>query len=45
MTGVCNFHTALEAALQAFFEELNNYTIADLIDNKATLRDRLAIPA
>ena len=45
LADVCNFHTALEAALQSFFEELNKYTIADLIENKATLRDRLAIPA
>lgn len=41
--GVCVFHDALKAALQAFFDELNTYTIADLVQNSDTLRERLAI--
>lgn len=42
---ICNLHGALHAALHSFFDELNSYTIADLVENRALLRERLAIPA
>ena len=41
----CRFHDVLDSALQAFFKELNSYTIADLVSNEGELRERLAIPA
>jgi Rrf2 family protein len=33
----CNLSSALRRALQAFFDVLNEYTIADLIDNRASI--------
>ena len=42
---LCRFHDVLNAALSAFFKELDSYTIADLVSNRTQLRDRLAIPA
>jgi Rrf2 family iron-responsive transcriptional regulator len=45
LQGVCRFHDALKAGLQAFFDELNTHTIADLVENSGTLRERLAILA
>ena len=42
---VCKFHDVLEAALTAFFKELDSYTVADLVSNPEMLRDRLAISA
>lgn len=41
----CRFHDVLDAALQAFYDELNAHTIADLVSNEGELRERLAIPA
>lgn len=33
----CNLSAALRRALQAFFDVLNEYTIADLVDNRASI--------
>lgn len=45
LQGMCKFHDALHAALQAFFDELNSHTIADLVQNDRLLREKLSIPA
>lgn len=33
----CNLSAAFRRALQAFFDVLNDYTVADLVDNKASI--------
>jgi Rrf2 family transcriptional regulator, iron-responsive regulator len=43
LIGVCNFHDVLQSALQAFFDELNSRTIADLVANDDILKERLFI--
>ena len=45
LINVCKFHDALTEALQAFFKELDSYTIADLVENRQVLRERLTISA
>lgn len=45
LVGYCEFNRALNAALEAFFEALGTVTIADLVANRATLRDRLGFEA
>ncbi len=45
LADICMFHDALHAALQAFFKELDSYTIADLVKDRHVLSERLAIPA
>ena len=34
----CNLSAALRGALGAFFDVLNEYTIADLVDNRASIK-------
>ncbi len=41
----CDFNRALNAALEAFFDALGNYTIADLTKNQMFMRERLGIGA
>ncbi len=43
LVNACKFHDVLKSALQAFFDELNSHTIADLIANDDVLRERLDI--
>lgn len=37
----CDFNQALNAALEAFFEALGTYTIADLVEKRLSIRERL----
>lgn len=41
-TGVCRLTSALRTAMEAFFSELDRLTLADLVTNRAGIRQRLA---
>lgn len=43
LAGACDLSGALHEALQAFFEVLDSYTIADLAQKRQTLRLRLGL--
>ncbi|WP_066195214.1 MULTISPECIES: RrF2 family transcriptional regulator [Gracilibacillus] len=43
ITPVCKLRTALSEAIRAFFEVLNQYTLADLIENKDELQALMGI--
>ncbi len=43
LAGACDLNSALHEALEAFFEVLEGYSIADLAEKKKTLRLRLGL--
>ena len=43
LAGACDLSSALHEALEAFFEVLDSYTIADLAQKRQTLRLRLGL--
>jgi Rrf2 family iron-responsive transcriptional regulator len=43
LAGACDLSGALHEALQAFFDVLDGYTIADLAGKKRSLRERLGL--
>jgi len=43
LAGACDLSAALHEALQAFFDVLDGYTIADLAGKKRSLRERLGL--
>lgn len=45
LVGICEYSTALNGALEAFFEALDNRTIADMVLNKKRYAERLTISA
>ncbi len=43
LVDACDLNAALREALRAFFEVLDGYTIADLVEKRVSLRERLGL--